>query len=192
MILASQCQVIHLIQQFGAISRSARIHLAAHHVPRFAPADHQFSTFQRRLVSTSNAPLKVPRIIPLGHTRTRSQIYCSNNGHNLKVLVYSSSDVDVVSLGLAASQGWALREIDQDVILADGRRMPCVLCGEAQLSVNKDKERSSQRTSNAAHGFDEAITLDNGSVYSKRPPCTFRIVIQTTFYTLASMTRQIS
>ncbi len=48
-------------------------------------------------------------------------MHCTMNGHNVEALADSGSDIDVVSLDLVLEQGWKIREIDQDVILAMDR-----------------------------------------------------------------------
>jgi hypothetical protein len=157
----------------------------------FLKQTETFTKFRNRLVLLPPNRFPIPRIRALGQTHSR--LHCSINGRNVKALADSGSDIDVVSLDYAVLQGWKLRDLNQEVILADGRRISTFGMCEAQLAVGKDAKMVTVGSASSSIGIQR--TLRAGAVSHPRfqetdsrpieaTPPPVRHVIRSTFYVL--------
>lgn len=147
----------------------------------FLQQTETFSKFRNRLVLLPPNPFPIPRIRTLGQTHSR--IHCSINGRNVKALVDSGSDIDVVSLDYAVLHGWKLRDLNQEVILADGRKIPTFGMCKAQLAVGKDAKMVTVGSLPAGEVSHSRFQETDSQPTDTTPP-PVRHVVRSTFYVL--------
>jgi hypothetical protein len=150
----------------------------------FLQQTETFTKLRNRLVLLPPNPVPIPRIRTLGQTHSRR--HCSINGRNVEPLVDSGSDIDVVFLDYAVLHGWKLRDLNQEVILADGREISTFGMCKAQLAVGKDAKMVTVGSLVAGAVSHSRLKKPESQPTDATPPLV-RHIIRSTFYVLDGM-----